>query len=93
MSNDNFNNDDLSSTLARFAGKHRRGIVFDESKLKRKAPEPVELSSATHNCGLAVLKNAVSIVDNSDKAQDIYKSPLKYSWEKEGFFRHKDGFN
>lgn len=62
MSNDNFNNDDLSSTLARFAGKHRRGIVFDESRLKRKKPEPVVLPSATQTCGAIVLTGLANIL-------------------------------
>ena len=92
MNESGFDADDLSLTLARFAGK-RRNIVYDESKLNCKAPEPVMFSSATHNCGVAVLKNIVSTVTISDRAQDEYKSSLKYSWEKEGFFKHKNGFN
>lgn len=35
MSESGFDDDDLSLTLARFAGK-RRNIVYDESRLKRK---------------------------------------------------------
>jgi hypothetical protein len=85
-----FDAEDLSATLARFASKRRRSIVYDEAKLKHKAPEPVVLSSATHDCGTTILK---SVATNSEKNQEEYKSSLKFSWEKEGFFRHKDGFN
>ncbi|MFT4272876.1 MAG: hypothetical protein QM578_17850 [Pantoea sp.] len=92
MSNNGFDADDLSTTLARFASK-RRNIVYDEAKLKRKAPEPVVFTSATHDCGATIFKNVASNVANSDKTEEEYKSSLKYSWEKEGFFRHKDGFN
>ncbi|MBS0900147.1 hypothetical protein [Pantoea dispersa] len=80
-----FDADDLSITLARFASK-RRNIVYDEAKLKRKAPEPVVFSSATHDCGGTILKSVAINATNSDKTQDEYKSSLKYSWEKEGFF-------
>ncbi|MBS1206107.1 MAG: hypothetical protein H6R25_3006 [Proteobacteria bacterium] len=61
MSDKGFDADDLSITLARFAGK-RRDIVYDEAKLKRKAPEPVAFSSATHDCGSAVLKGVATIL-------------------------------
>ncbi|HDZ2453982.1 TPA: hypothetical protein RSR67_002802 [Klebsiella pneumoniae] len=61
MSESGFDADDLSLTLARFANK-RRNIVYDEVKLKRKAPEPVVFSSATHDCGSAVLKGIATIL-------------------------------
>ncbi|WP_432413678.1 hypothetical protein [Pantoea allii] len=92
MVDDGFDKDDIDSILTRFAGKGQKA-VHDVSKLKRKAPEPVVLSSATHDCGATILKGVATIATNSDKTQEGYKSSLKYSWEKEGFFRHKDGFN
>lgn len=61
MSKDGFEQDDLSSTLARFAGKGR-SIVHDESKLKRKAQEPVAFSSATQDLGRATLALSAKIV-------------------------------
>ncbi|PQK87686.1 MULTISPECIES: hypothetical protein [Pantoea] len=33
-----------------------------------------------------------SITKAASKPCDEYKSSLKYSWEKEGFFKEKDGF-
>lgn len=67
MSESGFDADDLSLTLARFANK-RRNIVYDEAKLKRKAPEPVAFSSATNECGSSILKVVASIVSNSNKS-------------------------
>lgn len=67
MSEHGFNKDDLSSTFARFTST-RRKIVYDESKLKRKAPEPVAFSSATSDCGSSILKVVASIVSNSNKS-------------------------
>lgn len=61
MSESGFDDDDLSLTLARFAGK-RRNIVHDESRLKRKKPEPISLSSATNACGAAVLAGVANIL-------------------------------
>ncbi|QJT82561.1 hypothetical protein [Kosakonia sp. MUSA4] len=61
MSKSGFDADDLSVTLARFAGK-RRDIVYDEAKLKRKAPEPVVFSSATQDCGSVVLTGMATIL-------------------------------
>ncbi|MBF1995502.1 hypothetical protein HW114_08280 [Serratia symbiotica] len=92
MSKSGFDADDLSLTLARFANK-RRHIVYDKAKLKSKAPKSVALSSAADYCGATVLNSVASIVPNSDKSQEEIRSPMKYSWEKQGFFRHKDGFN
>ena len=60
MSKDGFNADDIASTFARFASK-RRNIICDESILERKKPEPVELSSATHECGLAAFSATTTI--------------------------------
>ncbi|WP_168385867.1 hypothetical protein [Erwinia amylovora] len=91
MSEDGFKTDDLSGTLARFASK-RRNIIQDESRLERKIQEPVTLPSATHDCGAAMLRCVTSIASNSDKPHEKYESSMKYSWEKKGFFRHKDGF-
>ncbi|WP_446924792.1 hypothetical protein [Klebsiella pneumoniae] len=67
MSKDGFSADDIASTFARFADK-RRSIVYDEGKLKRKAPEPVAFSSATNECGSSILKVVASIVSNSNKS-------------------------
>lgn len=63
MSKDGFEQDDLSSTLARFAGKGR-GIVHDESKLKRKAQEPIVLPSATQELGSAVFSCMISAISH-----------------------------
>lgn len=59
-----FDAEDLSTTLARFAGK-RRNIVNDEAKLKRKAPEPVAFSSATNACGAAILAGIADVLTSS----------------------------
>ncbi|MBY6257805.1 hypothetical protein K3G69_14990 [Phytobacter diazotrophicus] len=71
MSNSGFDAEDLSVTLARFAGK-RRNIVYDEAKLKRKAPEPVVFSSATNMCGAALLTGIADVLTASParKKQD-----------------------
>ena len=90
MSKSGFDIHDLNTTLARFASK-RRNIVYDEAKLKRKAPEPFVFTSATHDCGATILKHVALIVTNSDITEE-YKSSFKCSLEKEGFFRRKDGF-
>lgn len=73
MSNDGFNAEDISSTFARFGNK-RRNIVCDESKLERKKPEPMELSSATSFCGRSVLKRIATLLPTSveqNKISDI----------------------
>lgn len=67
MNEDIFSKNDLESTLARFTSK-RRKIAYDESKLKRKAPEPVVFSSATSECGSSILKVVASIMSNSNKS-------------------------
>lgn len=87
MSNIGFDADDLSITLARFAGK-RRDIVYDEAKLKRKAPEPVVFSSATHDCGCAVLKGVATILTETPQQKEFRKDRpwLWYSWEKKEDF-------
>ncbi|MER2046517.1 MAG: hypothetical protein ABS943_22135 [Pantoea agglomerans] len=64
MVNDGFDKDDIDSILTRFAGKGQKA-VHDVSKLKRKAPEPVVLSSATHDCGSAVLRGVATILAES----------------------------
>ncbi|ENG6273758.1 hypothetical protein N8Y15_21490 [Enterobacter hormaechei subsp. hoffmannii] len=85
MSEDGFNKDDLSSTFARFTTK-RRNIVSDESKLKRKKPESVKLSSATQEIGSVIssVLASTSKADVTKDKQDQYKSPIRYSWEKKG---------
>lgn len=87
MSKDGFDADDIASTFARFANK-RRNIVCDESKLQRKKPEPIALSSATSSLGSAVLSGLVSGISGSSKQMDDneYKSPIKYSWQRKDFF-------
>ncbi|WP_233218415.1 hypothetical protein [Kosakonia sp. H7A] len=64
MSKNGFDADDLSSTLERFASK-KRSIVYDEAKLKRKAPEPVAFSSATNACGAVVLAGITDLLTTS----------------------------
>lgn len=65
MSGDGFNQDDLSSTFARFSQK-RHNIICDEAKLKHKSPEPVTLSSATHVCGTSILKGVASFIQTTN---------------------------
>ena len=81
MSEDGFNKDDLSSTFARFTTK-RRNIVCDESKLKRKKPEPIALTSATNACGPSVLDgiaNILTITPERKKRNDEWRA----RWEEE----------
>ncbi|MEH5573153.1 hypothetical protein PO590_13850 [Raoultella ornithinolytica] len=61
MSKDGFSADDIASTFARFASK-KRDILWDESNLKRKEPEPVVFSSATTACGATILRGVASAV-------------------------------
>ena len=89
MSKDGFEQDDLSSTLARFAGKGR-SIVHDESKLKRKAQEPVAFSSATQDLGGAVFSCMSSVMrsvvsnrpreSSTEYLDDVYEPLQQNGW-------------
>ncbi|PVY82385.1 hypothetical protein [Pantoea ananatis] len=68
MVDDGFDEDDIDSILTRFAGKGQKA-VHDVSKLKRKAPEPVALSSATSVCGAALLTGIADILTASPERQ------------------------
>lgn len=68
MIDDGFDKDDFDSTLARFASKGQK-FVHDVSKLKRKAPEPMALSSATNVCGAALLTGIADILTASPERQ------------------------
>lgn len=81
MSNSGFDADDLSVTLARFAGK-RRDIVYDETKLKRKAPEPVAFSSATNACGAVVLAGIADLLTTSPERRK-QNEEWSESWDAE----------
>ena len=90
MSKDGFNAEDISSTFARFGNK-RRNIVCDESKLERKKPEPISLTSATGSLGSAVLSGMVSGITGPSKKlsdNDFMKDRpwLWQSWEREEDF-------
>jgi hypothetical protein len=90
MSKDGFDAADISSTFARFDNK-RRSIVCDESKLERKKPEPIALTSATGSLGQAVLSGMVSGISGPSKKtndNDFLKDRpwLWQSWE------HKEDF-
>ncbi|MBE5252659.1 hypothetical protein [Mixta mediterraneensis] len=82
MSESGFDADDLSLTLARFANK-RRNIVYDEAKLKRKAPEPVAFSSATNACGAVVLAGISELLTTSPerKKQNEEWEEWSESWD------------
>ncbi|MGX9309633.1 hypothetical protein [Pantoea ananatis] len=86
MIDDGFDKDDFDSTLARFASKGQK-IVHDVSKLKRKTPEPVVLSSATHDCGSAVLKGVATILAESpqQKKRNDEWTELKRKEEEERY--------
>lgn len=86
MSKYGFDAADISSTFARFGNK-RRNIVCDESKLERKKPEPISLTSSTGSLGSAVLSGFISGMSGSSEKKDTneYKSPIKYSWERKNF--------
>lgn len=91
MSESGFDDDDLSLTLARFAGK-RRNIVYDESRLKRKKPEPIALTSATNSLGSSVLNSVASAVSKAPKNYDDTEFRknrpwLWYSWERKEDFK------
>ncbi|HAU5637856.1 hypothetical protein [Citrobacter amalonaticus] len=91
MSADGFNKDDLNSTFARFSAK-RRNIVCDESKLKRKKPEPIALTSATNSLGSSVLNSVASAVSKAPKNYDDNEFRknrpwLWYSWERKEDFK------
>ncbi|QPQ24972.1 hypothetical protein [Lonsdalea populi] len=92
MCKNGFDTDDLELTLTRFTNK-RRNIVFDESKLKRKENAPIALTGATGELGSSVLSGVMSSISSSQESNNEYKSPIRFSWEKKGFFRNKDGFN
>lgn len=90
MSKDGFNDEDVSSMLARFGNK-RRNIVCDESRLERKKPEPIALTGATDSLGRAVLSGMVSGISRTSKKtndNDFMKDRpwLWQSWE------HKEDF-
>lgn len=86
MSKNGFDADDLSSTLARFASK-KRSIVYDETKLKRKAPEPVAFSSATNACGAALLTGVADVLTASPERKKQneewrkHKQRQRENWE------------
>ncbi|ERM15749.1 hypothetical protein L585_02690 [Pantoea ananatis BRT175] len=90
MVDDGFDKDDLDSTLARFKFKGQTA-AHEEAKLKHIEPAPVTLSSATDACGRSVIKNISKSGTKSDVKQK-YESSVRFSWEKQGFFRFKDGF-
>lgn len=81
MSESGFDAEDLSLTLARFANK-RRNIVYDEAKLKRKAPEPVAFSSATNACGAVVLAGIAELVTTSPERKK-QNEEWSESWDAE----------
>ncbi|QLH61942.1 hypothetical protein [Serratia symbiotica] len=81
MSKSGFDADDLSITLARFVGK-RRNIVYDEAKLKCKALEPLEFSSATNACGAAILAGIADVLTTSPERKK-QNEEWSESWEAE----------
>lgn len=87
MSEDGFKTDDLSSTLARFASK-RRNIIQDESRLERKIQEPVTFSSATQNCGAAILASTASLLTLTHEHIDESYEPVS----SEGWMHGSQGY-
>jgi hypothetical protein len=82
MSKDGFNAEDISNTFARFDDK-RRNIVCDESKLERKKPEPMEFSSATRECGGAVLSTIASILHKTSEQRKKEDEEWSEQWDKQ----------
>lgn len=90
MIDDGFDKDDFDSTLARFASK-RQKIVHDVSKLKRKKPEPVVFSSATHDFGSAIFNGVANVltVTSNQRKRNVEWDELK---SKEGEDRNNSYF-
>lgn len=92
MVDSGFDKDDFDSTMARFASKGQK-IVHDISKLKRKMPEPVVLSSATHECGIKVVESVASLLRSSTEDNDTCDELNTDGWQNgtQGYGYYRSG--